>query len=31
MQPVEQQQPIAALGGLLSTPDNMYPYGGNLK
>jgi hypothetical protein len=31
MQPVEYQQPIAALGGLLNTPDNMYPYGGNLK
>lgn len=31
MQPIEQQQPIAALGGLLNTPDNMYPYGGDLK
>jgi len=28
---MEEQQPIAALGGLLNTPDNMYPYGGNLE
>jgi hypothetical protein len=28
---MEEQQPIAALGGLLNTPDNMYRYGGDLK
>jgi len=25
-----EQQPVAALGGILNTPDNMYPYGGSL-
>ena len=25
------QQPVAALGGILSTPDNMYPYGGSFE